>query len=70
MNISCEASRVRSSNWNEPHVVEVPTTEPDDNELEDGQVLLWFDPTAGNAKVMFKGKDEDGTVVTASISLA
>jgi hypothetical protein len=43
---------------------------PADGGIDTGAVSLWFDQTNGAAKLMVKGKQEDGTVVTGSVSLA
>lgn len=47
------------------------TVVPPDAELAAGEVALWFDATNGaaNAKLMVKGKQNDGTVVTGSVPL-
>lgn len=41
---------------------------PADSALVAGECALWFDSTNGAAKVMFKGKQADGTVVTGALS--
>lgn len=46
------------------------TAAPADGELATGELAYWFDSTAGAAKVMFKGKDANGTVVTGSVILS
>jgi|GEM_PF-2545798 hypothetical protein len=43
---------------------------PADGDLAAGECAWWFDKTNGAAKVMFKAKQNDGTVKTASISLS
>lgn len=43
---------------------------PADADVPTGKVFWWFDSTNGAAKVMFKGKSANGTVVTASVALA
>lgn len=43
---------------------------PSDGEIAAGELVLWFDPTNGAAKVMWKAKQADGTVRTGSVSLA
>lgn len=47
------------------------TAAPADAELAAGEMALWFDATNGPAaaKLMIKGKQNDGTVVTGSVSL-
>lgn len=35
-----------------------------------GECAMWFDATAGAAKVMFKARDSAGNIVTASVNLA
>lgn len=45
------------------------TSAPADGELVAGECAWWFDSSNGAAKVMFKGKSADGTVVTGSVSL-
>lgn len=42
---------------------------PADANLRAGQVAIWFDATNGAAKVKFKGKTADGTVVTGQVAL-
>lgn len=42
---------------------------PTDGSLSAGELKFWFDKSNGAAKVMFKGKTTDGTVVTGSVSL-
>jgi hypothetical protein len=46
------------------------TSAPADAALVAGEVALWFDSTNGAAKLMVKGKQNDGTVKTAAIALA
>jgi sulfate adenylyltransferase subunit 1 (EFTu-like GTPase family) len=43
---------------------------PADADLATGELALWFDSTAGAAKLMVKAKDAGGTVRTATIALA
>lgn len=43
---------------------------PADAELSAGEVAIWFDPTNGAAKVMFKAKETGGTVRTGEVALA
>jgi hypothetical protein len=43
---------------------------PADSDLVAGQLMHWFDPTNGAAKVKFKGKTLNGTVVTAEVAMA
>lgn len=43
---------------------------PADAELAAGELAWWFDSTNGAAKVMFKGKSANGTVVTGSYNLS
>lgn len=45
-------------------------TEPADGDINNGECSWWFDSSNGAAKVMFKGKTADGTVVEASIDMA
>jgi hypothetical protein len=42
---------------------------PADGDLVAGDLRTWFDQTNGAAKVMWKGKTADGTVVTGSLNL-
>ena len=42
---------------------------PLDADLITGQLALWFDTTPGSAKLMIKGKNSSGTVVTGSVNL-
>jgi hypothetical protein len=46
------------------------TAAPDSADLTANQCSLWFDATAGAAKLMVKAKDAGGTVRTATIALA
>jgi hypothetical protein len=43
---------------------------PADSDVAASEVALWFDSTAGAAKLMIKGKNASGTVVTGSVALA
>ncbi|RJR48286.1 MAG: hypothetical protein C4567_00215 [Deltaproteobacteria bacterium] len=43
---------------------------PADGDLAAGECAWWFDKTDGAAKVMFKGKSANGTVVAGSLSLS
>lgn len=43
---------------------------PADADLATNELALWFDPTAGAAKLMVKAKNASGTVVTGSLALA
>ena len=43
---------------------------PADASIQTSEVSVWFDPTPGAAKVMFKGKNSSGTVVTGSVALS
>jgi hypothetical protein len=42
---------------------------PADAEIQPGRVFMWFDPTNGAAKVMFKGKQSDGKVLSGEVPL-
>jgi hypothetical protein len=42
---------------------------PADADIAPGRVFLWFDPTNGAAKVKFKGKQSDGSVVSGEVPL-
>jgi hypothetical protein len=42
---------------------------PADAELATGELALWFDATAGAAKLMIKAKNASGTVVTGNVAL-
>ena len=44
-------------------------SEPADAELAANQVMFWFEGTNGNAKMKFKGKTDDGTVVAGDVAL-
>lgn len=44
-------------------------TEPPNALISNRQMLLWFDPTNGAAKLMIKAKQNDGTVVTGEVAL-
>lgn len=46
------------------------TVAPADADVAAGQMFVWFDQTAGAAKLMVKAKDSGGTVRTASVPLA
>jgi hypothetical protein len=46
------------------------TSIPADAALATGELALWFDSTAGAAKLMVKAKNASGTVVTGSLALA
>lgn len=43
---------------------------PADGDLAAGQMMIWFDSTAGASKLMVKAKNASGTVVTGSLALA
>lgn len=43
---------------------------PADADLVAGQMQVWFDSTAGAAKLMVKGKNASGTVVTGNVALS
>lgn len=43
---------------------------PADGDLANGEVCWWFDKTVGAAKIMFKAKNNSGTVVTGSVTLS
>lgn len=47
----------------------VYTSAPADASLAAGELGIWFDSTAGAAKMMLKAKNASGTVVTGSVSL-
>jgi hypothetical protein len=47
-------------------VVTAQHTAPDDDNLNTGDMALWFDQTPGAAKFMIKAKDSDGTVVSGA----
>lgn len=42
---------------------------PADADLATGDLAIWFDQTIGSSKLMLKGKNSAGTVVTGSVSL-
>jgi hypothetical protein len=42
---------------------------PSDSAIQDGQVLMRYDSTAGSAKIMFRGKNASGTVVSGNLAL-
>ena len=42
---------------------------PADGTISANQLKIWFDSTDGAAKVMFKGKSADGTVVAGEVAL-
>ena len=44
-------------------------TAPADAEIDTGQCLFWFDTTNGAAKIKFKGKSANGTVVNGEVAL-
>lgn len=44
-------------------------TAPADATLAAGDLSVWFDQTDGAAKVKFKGKSADGTVVVGEVAL-
>lgn len=43
---------------------------PTDGAVDTGEMVLWFDKTAGAAKLMVKARNAAGTVVTGSVALA
>jgi hypothetical protein len=43
---------------------------PIDGEINAGECGVWFDDTDGAAKLMFKGKSANGTIVTGEVALA
>lgn len=45
------------------------TTAPTDGAIAANQLYLWFDATNGAAKVKFKGKSSNGTVVAGEVAL-
>lgn len=45
------------------------TSAPADGDLATGEAAIWFDSTAGAAKLMIKAKNASGTVVTGSVTL-
>jgi hypothetical protein len=47
----------------------ISTTEPDGDDIEDGSIMLWYDPTEGEPTLRAKSKDEAGTVFTVTIPL-
>lgn len=51
------------------YYLNMKTTAPADAALSAGQLAMWFDKTSGAAKVMFKAKDNGGTVRTASVAM-
>ena len=51
------------------HPVTRANAAPADGDLVANEVAMWFDSTNGAAKVMFKGKTADGTVVTGNVAL-
>lgn len=42
---------------------------PADGDIATGEVTFWFDQTPGSAKLMIKGKNSSGTVVSGSVNL-
>jgi hypothetical protein len=46
------------------------TSAPADAELTTGELAIWFDASAGAAKVKFKGKNASGTVVAGEVALS
>lgn len=56
-------------NKNGVYMTQVSTV-PADADLVTGELALWFDKTAGAAKLMIKAKNASGTVVTGSVALA
>jgi len=52
-----------------PAITVEGTTEPDTNNLNAGQVSIWYDPTAGAPAVHFKAKDADGTIYVATLPM-
>ncbi len=45
-------------------------TAPTSNEIENGELLYYYDATDGAAKVKFKGKSANGTIVSGEMALA
>lgn len=50
-------------------VVVTDTTAPASADIAPNQLFIWFDATDGAAKLMFKGKSADGTVVVGEVAL-
>lgn len=46
------------------------STVPTDGAVDTGEMVLWFDKTAGAAKLMVKARNASGTIVTGSLALA
>lgn len=70
-----DLQRIRTASGNEAWVIDKNgqpavkvNSAPDDADIDANQCFWWFDSTKGAAKVMFKGKSEDGTVVTAKLA--
>lgn len=43
---------------------------PANTDLEPGELAIWFDKTNGATKMMLKGKNANGTVLTGSVPLS
>lgn len=52
-----------------PPVVVAASDAPADAVLSDSEVAVWYDDATGSPSVNFKGKDDAGTVFTASVPL-
>lgn len=50
-------------------VFQIDSGEPADMDLPNGAVAMWYDPTNGAPMVKFKGRQSDGTIVTADLPL-
>ena len=49
--------------------VVIQTAAPADADISNSTVALWFDATNGSAKIKFKGKSANGTVVVGEVAL-
>lgn len=45
------------------------TAAPADGDIGNGRLFFWYDPTNGSPKLMLKGKQADGTIVTGEVAL-
>jgi hypothetical protein len=51
------------------HMLVGSTVAPTDDELNPGEVAMWLDVRTAGSKVMFRAKDADGTITSASVAL-
>lgn len=52
------------------HMIVGRTAPPADDELNPGEVAMWLEARSGSPRVMFRAKDADGTITSATVALA